>query len=487
MGNHGRREATGATDFDAVVVGSGPNGLAAAIALQQKGLSVLILEARSTIGGGLRSAELTLPGYTHDICSAVHPLAVGSPFFQTLPLSEHGLDFIYPPVAAAHPLDGGIAALLGGTVDEAAGRLGEDAANYRKLVGPVVRDWPDLAPELLGPLHFPKDPRMLARFGLKGLPSATWLAGKFSTREARALLAGMAAHGMQALTNWATAAIALVFLATGHTMGWPIPRRGSVAIADALAAYFLSLGGRIETGIYIRTMSQLPSSRCVLLDLTPRQLLRLGGHHWSSLYRWQLERYRYGMGVFKIDWALAEPIPFLAEGCRRAGTVHLGGEFGEIVAAEASTARGVQAERPFVLLAQPSVFDPSRAPAGRHTAWAYCHVPNGSKEDMTVQIERQVERMAPGFRERVLARHVYNTEQMEEYNPNYIGGDINGGAMDIRQLFTRPALRWSPYRTSEKGIYLCSSSTPPGGGVHGMCGYHAARRALKDVFNIGTK
>jgi len=478
------KEAARTTDFDAVVVGSGPNGLAAAILLQQKGLSVLVLEAKKEIGGGLRSAELTLPGYTHDICSAVHPLAVGSPFFQTLPLAEHGLEFIYPPVDAAHPLDGGIAVLLEGMVEATAGKLGADAAVYRRLVGPVVRDWPALAPELLGPLHVSKDPLMLARFGLKGLRSSTWLAGKFRTREARALLAGMAAHGMQPLTNWTTAAIALVFLATGHTKGWPIPRRGSMAIADALAGYFISLGGRIETGVFVRSMSQLPSSRCVLLDLTPRQLLQLGGHRWSSIYRWQLERYRYGMGVYKIDWALAEPIPFSAEGCRRAGTVHIGGEFEEIAASEAATASGMAADRPFVLLAQPSVFDPSRAPAGRHTGWAYCHVPNGSTEDMTEKIERQVERFAPGFRDRILARHVFNTAQLEEYNPNYIGGDINGGVIDIRQLFTRPALRWSPYRTSAKGIYICSSSTPPGGGVHGMCGYHAARRALRDVFGL---
>ncbi|HUB60537.1 MAG TPA: NAD(P)/FAD-dependent oxidoreductase [Puia sp.] len=476
--------AKSATDYDAVVVGSGPNGLAAAIALQQKGLSVLVLEARSSIGGGLRSAELTLPGYVHDICSAVHPLAAGSPFFQTLPLADHGLEFIYPPVAAAHPLDGGVAALLAGTVEETAGRLGEDGAIYRNLAGPVVRDWPALAPELLGPLHFPKHPWMLARFGLKGLRSATWLAHGFRTREGRALLAGMAAHGVQPLTNWATAAISLVFLATGHDRGWPIPRGGSVAIAEALAGYFVSLGGRIETGVYIRSMSQLPSSRCVMLDVTPRQLLKLGGHSWSSLYRWQLERYRYGMGVFKIDWALAGPIPWQAGDCRQAGTVHVGGEFGEIAAAEAATDRGEVAERPFVLLAQPSIFDPTRAPAGRHTAWAYCHVPNGSREDMTERIERQVERMAPGFRERVLARHVYDTAQMEEYNPNYVGGDINGGVMDIRQLFTRPALRWSPYRTSSRGIYICSSATPPGGGVHGMCGYHAALRALRDIYGM---
>ena len=473
-----------ATDYDAVVVGSGPNGLAAAIALQQKGLSVLVLEAKPTIGGGLRSAELTLPGFVHDICSAVHPLAAGSPFFQTLPLAAHGLEFIYPPVAAAHPLDGGVAALLTGTVEETARGLGADAAVYRRLLEPLVRDWPALAPELLGPLHFPKDPLMLAQFGLKGLPSAVWLSQRFRTPEAKALLAGMAAHGMQPLTNWATAAIVLVFLLAGHGKGWPIPRGGSAALAAALAGYLVSLGGRIETGVEVRSFNQLPSSRCVLFDITPRQLLRLGGHSWSSLYRRQLERYRYGMGVYKIDWALAEPIPFSAEGCRRAGTVHIGGDFDEIAMSEAATARGEVVERPFVLLAQPSVFDASRAPAGRHVAWAYCHVPNGSAEDMRERIERQVERMAPGFRERVLARHVFSPAQMEEYNPNYIGGDINGGMMDIGQLFTRPALRWSPYRTSTRGIYICSSSTPPGGGVHGMCGYHAARRAMRDVFGI---
>jgi phytoene dehydrogenase-like protein len=476
--------ATNTVDYDAVVVGSGPNGLAAAIAMQQKGLSVLVLEGKSSIGGGLRSAELTLPGYVHDICSAVHPLAAGSPFFQTLPLEAYGLEFIYPPVAAAHPLDGGGAALLIGSVEETASGLGQDAATYRHLISPVVRDWNALAPELLGPLHFPRNPMLLARFGLVGLPSVQWLARRFRTPEARALLAGMAAHGMLPLTNWMTAAVALVFLATGHTWGWPIPRGGSMSIADALAGYFSSLGGRIETGVYVRSFAQLPSSRCVLLDITPRQLLEIGGHRWSSLYRWQLERFRYGMGVFKIDWALAEPIPFAAAGCRSAGTVHIGGRFEEIAAAEASTANGILPDRPFVLLAQPSIFDPSRAPLGKHTAWAYCHVPGGSREDMTERIERQVERMAPGFRERILARHVYNAVQMEEYNPNYIGGDINGGVMDLRQLYTRPALRWSPYRTSSRGIYICSSSTPPGGGVHGMCGYHAAQRALKDVFGI---
>ena len=476
------KRQTGATDFDAVVVGSGPNGLAAAITLQQKGLRVLLVEAKRTIGGGMRSAELTLPGFTHDICSSVHPLAAGSPFFTTLPLHEHGLEFIYPPVAAAHPFNDGTAAILAGTVEDTALGLGRDADAYRRLMQPIVNNWPVLAPELLGPLRWPEDVSSLVRFGWVGLSAATQLARRFQTREARGLLAGMAAHSIQPLTNLATSAIALVLMTAGHVKGWPVPRHGSVAIADALASYFISLGGTIETGLEVKNFSQLPSSRCVLLDLTPRQLLRLGGHRWSSLYRWQLQRYRYGMGVFKIDWALAERIPFTAAACRRAGTIHIGNTLEEITASEAATAAGGHPDRPFVLLTQPSVFDPSRAPQGRHTAWAYCHVPNGSTKDMTEAIEGQVERFAPGFRALVLGRHTYDTLQLEEYNANYIGGDINGGIIDIRQLFTRPALRWSPYRTSEKGIYICSSSTPPGGGVHGMCGYHAARRALKDVF-----
>ncbi|HEY4061093.1 MAG TPA: NAD(P)/FAD-dependent oxidoreductase [Puia sp.] len=471
-------------DYDAVVLGSGPNGLAAAIALQQKGLSVLLLEGKDRIGGGLRSAELTLPGFTHDICSAIHPLAAGSPFFNTLPLHEHGLEYIYPAVAAAQPFDDGTAALLTGSVEGTARGLGADGEAYRRLMAPLVRDWPGIAADVLGPLHFPAHPVAMAGFGLKALCASTFLARRFHTKEARGLLGGMAAHSMLPLTNISTSAIALVLMIHGHLRGWPVPRRGSMAIADALAAYFVSLGGRIETGTYIRSFSQLPSSRALLLDLTPRQLLQLGGHRWSSLYRCQLQRYRYGMGAFKIDWALDGPIPFTASGCREAGTVHIGNTLEEMAAGEALTWRGGYPERPFVLLAQQSIVDASRAPAGKHTGWAYCHVPNGSAKDMTETIERQVERFAPGFRDRILARHVMGPAQLEEYNPNYIGGDINGGVIDLGQLFTRPALRSSPYRTSSKGIYICSASTPPGGGVHGMCGYHAARRALRDVFGM---
>ncbi len=470
-------------DYDAVVVGSGPNGLAAAILLQQNGLSVLLIEGKETIGGGLRSAQLTLPGYVHDICSAVHPLAAASPFFSQLPLDQFGLEYIYPEIAAAHPFDNGTAAVLKGTVSKTAHLLGADEQAYSKLMQPIVNDWPLIVDDILAPLHFPKHPMAMARFGLKALPSASYLSKHFQTPEAKAFFAGMAAHSIQPLTNTATSAIALVLLAAGHVKGWPIPKGGSQCIADALAGYFKSIGGKIETNTYITSLKQLPSARAVLFDVTPKQLLQIAGHRFSPLYKWQLERYRYGMGVFKIDWALDDPIPFTAEGCRQAGTVHIGNSIQEIADSEQQIWHDRHPDKPFVLLTQPSLFDTSRAPTGKHTAWAYCHVPNGSEHDMTGAIENQVERFAPGFKDRILARSTMNTAQMQEHNPNYIGGDINGGVIDIGQLFTRPALRWSPYKTSAKGIYMCSSSTPPGGGVHGMCGYHAAKRALKDVFD----
>ncbi len=471
-------------DYDAVVVGSGPNGLSAAIVLQRAGLSVLLLEAKATVGGGLRSAELTLPGFTHDLCSAIHPLALASPFFMTLPLSEYGLEYIHPPVPAAHPFDDGTAALLRHSMEETANGLGADQGAYLDLIGPLVKHWPDLAADILAPLHLPLHFADLARFGWHGLSSATRMARRFDTSGAKGLWAGMAAHSMLPLTTRTTSAIGLVLIMSAHKGGWPVPAGGSQKIADALAAYFVSLGGKIETNVYVRSLEQLPSSHAVLLDITPKQVLEIAGRKLSSLYTWQLERYRYGMGVFKIDWALDAPIPFNAPACRSAGTVHLGNSFREIVASEQATRDGAHPDKPFVLLAQQSLVDPSRAPEDKHTAWAYCHVPGGSRADRTEAIENQVERFAPGFRERILARHTMDTAAMEDYNPNYIGGDINGGVFDLGQLFTRPALRWSPYRTSAKGLYLCSSSTPPGGGVHGMCGYHAARRALKDIFSI---
>lgn len=472
------------TDYDAVVIGSGPNGLAAAITLQQRGLSVLLIEAKAEIGGGMRSAELTLPGFIHDVCSAIHPMAAASPFFSKLPLEQHGLEYIYPPTAAAHPFDDGTAAVLRGSVQETAGLLGADERVYRQLMEPLVRDWPLIAADVLGPLHFPPHPLLMAEFGLKALPSADWLARRWQTTAARGLWGGMAAHSMLPLTKTTTSAIGLVLMITGHLKGWPLPRGGTMSLAQALGSYFTSLGGVIQTGFEVRSLGDLPSYKALLLDLTPRQLLKLGGHSWSPLYKKQLEKYRYGMGVFKIDWALDGPIPFKAGVCGTAGTVHIGNTLEEITASEDLTWKGGHPERPFVLLAQQSLFDPSRAPEGKQTAWAYCHVPNGSRNDMTAAIEGQIERFAPGFRERILARHVMDTAQLESYNANYIGGDINGGAIDIRQLFTRPALRPSPYRTSEKGIYICSAASPPGGGVHGMCGYHAARRALKDIFKL---
>lgn len=470
--------------YDAVVVGSGPNGLAAAIVLQQAGLSVLLLEGQPEVGGGMRTAELTLPGFRHDICSAIHPLAAASPFFQTLPLGQYGLEYITPPVALAHPFDDGTAASVVTSLADTSASLGPDAEEYRRLLGPLVELWPSIANDVLAPLHFPRHPFNMARFGLSALLPATVLARRFAEEKARGLLAGLAAHAIQPLSNLTTAAIALVLLIAAHRGGWPLPKSGSQAIADALLAHFIALGGRVETGTYVSSLAQLPPARAVLLDVTPAQLLQMAGHRLSGIYQWQLQRYRYGMGVFKIDWALAEPIPFTAPACALAGTVHLGNTLAEIAASEQAAANGQHPAKPFVLLAQQSLFDATRAPAGQHTAWAYCHVPNGSRVNMTTAIEQQVERFAPGFRARILARHTFHTAQLEQYNPNYVGGDINGGLLDISQLFTRPALRASPYRTSLKGLYLCSSATPPGGGVHGMCGYYAARRALQDMFHL---
>lgn len=472
-------------DYDAIVVGSGPNGLAAAITLQQHGLSVLLLEGKNEIGGGLRTAELTLPGFNHDICSAIHPMAVASPFFKTLPLQKHGLEFIYPEIAAAHPFDNGKAAVLVKSLEDTASLLGKDEKAYRQLMEPVLTDWDKLASSVLGPpISIPSHPIAMASFGLKALQSALSIAKRFSTSEAKGLWAGMAAHSIQPLSNLTTAGIGLVLSAAAHLKGWPVPKGGSRNIAVALASYFTSLGGKIETEFYVKSLDQLPSSNAVIFDVTPKQLLEIAGHKFSSSYSSKLQKYRYGMGVFKVDWALDGPIPFTAKECRTAGTVHLGNTIEEIAASESEASAGKIPERPFVLLAQQSLFDKTRAPEGKHTAWAYCHVPNGSKADMTAAIENQIERFAPGFKDLILAKHVFSPAQMEEYNPNYIGGDINGGIIDIQQLFARPVLSASPYRTSAKGLYICSSSTPPGGGVHGMCGYHAAKTALKDVFNL---
>ncbi|NIJ55824.1 phytoene desaturase family protein [Dyadobacter arcticus] len=472
------------SEYDAIVIGSGPNGLAAAITLQRAGLSVLIVEGKSTVGGGMRSQELTLPGYVHDVCSAVHPMALLSPFFKSLPLKDFGLEFIQPKFAAAHPFDDGKVAILEKSLENTALGLGKDASAYRDFMGPLVGDIPGLLPSLLGPFVWPEKPIEMAKFGMKALPSATWAAKRFQTREARGLWAGMAAHAIQPLQNVATAAFGIMLMASAHLNGWPIPKGGSQSIANALAAYFQSLGGKIITDFQVESLDQLPPAKVVLADITPRQLLKMAGSKLSSSYKSRLEKYRYGMGVFKIDWALDGVIPFTSRECQDAATVHLGNTLEEIVDYEKGISEGRQGDKPFMLLAQQSVFDPGRAPAGKHTAWAYCHVPHGSTIDMTTGIENQVERFAPGFRDLIREKHTMNTSEMEAYNPNYVGGDINGGIQDIFQLYSRPVLSISPYRTSAKDIYLCSSSTPPGGGVHGMCGYHAAKQVLSDVFAI---
>jgi phytoene dehydrogenase-like protein len=468
------------TGYDAIVVGSGPNGLAAAITLAGVGRSVLVLEGAQTPGGGCRSAELTLPGFVHDVCSAVHPLVAGSPFFRSLPLAELGVELVHPEAPLAHPLDDGGAVLLERSIDATSDGLGADGAAYRDLVGPLVRDAEALIEGLLAPaLRPPRHPVALARFARHGLRSAVGLGGRFSGERARALLAGMAAHSIRPLDAPLTAGFGLVLTVLGHAVGWPVARGGSGRIADAMVALLNTLGGTLETGRTVTSLDELPSARAVLLDVTPRQLLAIAGGRLPPAYRRRLARYRYGPGAFKVDWALAGPIPWRPPECARAATVHLGGTMAEIAAAEAAVAAGGHPERPYVLLAQQTLADPSRAPEGRHTAWAYCHVPAGSPVDMTERIERQVERFAPGFRDLVLARATRGPAQLERENPNQVGGDITAGLQDLRQTLARPVARPDPYATPAPGIYICSASTPPGGGVHGMCGHLAARSALR--------
>ena len=468
--------------YDAVVVGAGPNGLAAAIAVARAGRSVVVLEAAETPGGGARTLELTLPGFRHDVCSALHPLAVGSPFLNTLPLEAHGLEWVHPRYPVAHPLDDGGAVVLERDVDATADALAADARAYRRVMSPLVRDWVKIANGVMGPLRLPRNPVAMGRFGLRALRSARGFAeGWMRTERGRALFAGIAAHSVVPLEFRGSAAAGLVLQAAGHAVGWPMPKGGAQSITDAMVAYLRSLGGEVVTGVKVESLDELPESRIALLDVGARQFAEMAGDRLPKGYRRRLDGFRYGPGVFKMDWALDGPIPWAAEGCAGAGTVHLGGTLAEIAAAESAVWRGEHPEKPFVLVAQPTMFDETRAPPGKHVAWAYCHVPNGSDEDMAERLEAQLERFAPGFGRRVLARSVMPPSAMEAYNANYVGGDIGGGANTLRQLFARPASAFAPYGTPIEGVYLCSASTPPGAGVHGMCGYWAAWVALRGV------
>ena len=448
--------------------------------MARAGKSVALFEANETIGGGVRSAPLTLPGFIHDLCSSVYPLGVGSAFFRALPLERFGLEWIEPPAALAHPFDDGAALIVERSVTTTAAQLSSDAAAYQRLFGPLSAGWESLSADLLGPLGWPKRPIELARFGLSAIQPARGFAGRrFKEAHTRALFAGLAAHSMLPLEQWGSTAFGLVLGATAHALGWPIVRGGAQRLADALGAYLGSLGGEIFLNCPVRTLADLPPSRIVLCDVTPRQLVKIAGARLPPWYRDKLKKYRYGMGAFKVDWALSAPVPWRSKECRRAATVHLGGSLSEIAASERMAWRGFYANKPFVLVVQPSLFDDSRAPAGKHTLWAYCHVPHGSEVDTIEKIESQIERFAPGFRTRILARHVSTPAELQRRNANLVGGDINGGAPTLGQLLLRPTRR--RYSTPVPGLYICSSSTPPGGGVHGLCGYHAAQLALRQA------
>lgn len=465
---------------DAVVVGAGPNGLAAAIALAQAGVSVRLIEACNEPGGGMRTAALTKPGFLHDVCSAVHPMGILSPFFRTLPLEQHGLVWLRGQASVAHPLDDGPAVMLYRSLERTGKGLGRDARAWRALIGPLLRDPHALLADAMAPLGIPAHPIAFMQFGLRAAFSANRLARLwFREERARALFAGCAGHSLLPLTRPLSAAFGVMFSFTAHVEDWPVAQGGSQAITRALASYLTSLGGRIETGHRVESLAAFGDARVVLFDTSPDQLARIAGDALPAGYRRRLGRYRYGPGVFKLDWALDGPIPWRDPTCREASTVHVGGTLAEVCASEHDMFHGRHSERPFLILCQQSEIDPTRAPAGKHTGYAYCHVPSGSTVDMTAAIEGQVERFAPGFRDRILARHAMNTADFERYNPNYLGGAITGGVADALQLWTRPVARLDPYSTPNPRLFICSAATPPGGGVHGQCGYWAAQSALR--------
>jgi len=474
-------------EYDAVVVGSGPNGLSAAVRLSQKGLKVLVLEAKSTIGGGTRTQELTEQGFLHDVCAAVVPTTAGSPYLSSLGLEEYGLEFIQPEIPYAHPLENGEAAVAYRSLKETALGLGIDESAYKKLYSEFTDHWKYLSQDVFGTLRFPHHPLLMARFGWYGQFSAKHLTNSlFKTEKAKALFAGCAAHSIMPLTNAFSASFGLVLGSSAHAVGWPIAKGGTASITHALAKLLKANGGDIQTNQQVHSLKDIPSTKSVLFDLTPQQVSDIAGDSLPQKYNQKLRDFEYGPGACKVDWALSEPVPWLNEECRKAGTLHLGGTIGEIAEGEQAIWEGKHHDKPYVLLSQPSLFDDTRAPKGKHTLWAYCHVPNGSKEDRTEVIENQIERFAPGFKDTIISKNTITAQGFEQYNHNYIGGDINGGAQVFKQLFGRPVLKWDPYKMPAEGMYICSSSTPPGGGVHGMCGYHAAQSVLKNEFGIST-
>jgi len=470
--------------YDAVVIGSGPNGLAAAITVAREGRKVLVVEAKETIGGGMRSAELTFPGYVHDICSAIHAMAVVSPFFRSLPLEQFGLRWITPPIAVAHPLDGGTAAIGYQSLSETAAALADDGPAYQSLLKPLVDHSDQVFQQLLGPLRPPRNPCLMSKFGWQAIKSASRLAQKrFESEGARALFAGHAAHSIMPLEKRLTAAFGIMLAVTAHAGGWPVAQGGSQAIADAMARYLMSLDGELIVNTPVEQLEDLPAAAAYFFDTSPHDLSRIARNALPNRYRRKLERFRFGPGIFKVDWALDRPIPWQAKPCSQAGTIHVGGTLDEICESERAAWSNKAHQEPFVLVAQQSLFDTSRAPEGKQVAWGYCHVPSNSQVDMTAAIENQIERFAPGFKDLILARHTMTTVDFQSHNANYVGGDITGGIMDLRQFLARPTLRWTPYCTPNEKIFICSASTPPGGGVHGMCGFHAARAAIKSVLS----